>query len=259
MLAPERRRLIVQWLQEQGSLKAEDLQRRLDVSRMTIRRDLEALEAKGLLRRVHGGAVPPNAAEEHKPASSLPLLEGRATLNAGRIAHYVARYLIADSETIALDGSAPCRALTGELGGFENLAIVTSDLRILNELLHRGDRMTVLGTGGVLAAATGGFVGSQAEGFFRSIRLRQAFIGAAGFSAHGQLSDPHPLSIQVKRAMAAAAQRRILLLESEAWDHEALAPLLPLERFDLVVTDADAPPAMLELLNERRIEFAVAD
>jgi len=255
LLTEHRRAIIAGLVTDQGVVSSEELSSRFGVTHMTVYRDLKALEALGKLRAVRGGAV-----RTAPSPSSEPLYFAKRLVNQPlkeSIARYAARSFVQDGDNLILEAGTTVVAMVKHLR-YANLTLVTNGLETINETTALLPTLTVMSCGGILREVSHTFVGPQAEEFFRGIRARTLFLGATGLTAQG-ITDPNPLEIQVKRAMAASVERVVLLLDSSKFGTRSLAPLLPLEQLHAVVTDTGAPYTDLEMLRAAGVEVHVAD
>jgi DeoR/GlpR family transcriptional regulator of sugar metabolism len=256
VLAEERRQLISQRVQEQGTVATDELATDFAVSHMTIWRDLTALETNGSVKRVRGGAM----RVDHS-TSAEPFFSEKRRLRATQkeaIARYAAQTFVADDDILILEAGTTVSAMVKHLDQ-RNLTVITNGLATLNEAAPSVPDLTVMGCGGILREPSYTFVGPQAEQFFRTVRAGILFLGATGLTFPEGITDPNPLEIQVKQVMAASAERIVLLLDSSKFGMRSLSPILPLERISAMVTDDGAPTTELERLEAMGIEIHVAE
>lgn len=202
-----RRRLILDRLNEQGEVSVELLAAEFETSEVTIRKDLTALEADGLLLRRYGGAVPlPQELMNTASAAPSPikLAIARAAAN-----------LIQDHNRILLDsGSSTTAALLPELSTKQGLVVMTNSLNIANALRELENEPTILMTGGTWDPKSEGFQGQLAEQMLRSYNFDQFFIGADGIDLNRGTTTFNEL-FSLSRVMADVAREVIVLAESE--------------------------------------------
>ena len=254
--ASERQQLIARLVQEHGRARVGDLARRFDVSAVTIRKDLQALEAEGRLIRAHGGAI---AAAGNRPESAFEVRERVQPDAKDRIGRLAAG-MVVDGESIAFDASTTALAVARHLrarGGWVHLTVITNGLRIAQELA---------GIPGITVAMPGGFVrwealsvvGPLGDGLFRKVNVQRAFLGAAGFSLESGLSDATEEEAQIKRSMADAAREVIGIVDSTKWGRSAFATFCRLSDLSAVIADDGAPAATIAALRGRGIEVHLA-
>jgi DeoR/GlpR family transcriptional regulator of sugar metabolism len=254
MLIEERRRKILGFAESETSISAGELSRRLRVSEMTVWRDLKELEARGLIRRVRGGAARGNllAGEPQFDAKQKVHREEKTA-----IARYAAEKLVTDGDILLLEGGTTVAGMVPYLVQ-ANLTLLTNGFKTLMKALPYLSRMNLMICGGILRDTSHTLVGPEAETFFSRFRAHKFFVSGAGLTLENGLTDPNPIEIQVKRAMARSADRSILLLDSSKFGQRSLASVLPFKSIDALVTDPGAPRAMLKRLEKQGIEIHIA-
>jgi DeoR/GlpR family transcriptional regulator of sugar metabolism len=254
--APERQQLIARLVQEHGRARVGDLARRFGVSTVTIRKDLQALEAEGRLIRAHGGAI---AVAGNRPESSFAVRERVQPDAKDRIGR-VAAGMVVDGESIAFDASTTALAVARHLkarGGWVHLTVITNGLRIAEELAGIPG-ITVVMPGGFVRWEALSVVGPLGDGLFRKVNVQRAFLGAAGFSLESGLSDATEEEAQIKRSMADAARQVIGIVDSTKWGRSAFATFCRLPDLSAVIADDAAPAATVTALRGRGIEVHLA-
>lgn len=255
LLADSRRNKIVETVEENGTVTTEQLVDQLGVSLMTVWRDLTTLDAEGRLRRIRGGATRPPKARDGEP-----LFVSKQVLNKERkelIARYAATELVNDNDIIFLEAGTTVAAMVKYLD-HRNLTVIGNGLGTMNELSRRLAEIHVYCCGGMLRDVAQTFVGPQAEEFFAHINARTCFLSATGLSLPEGFTDPSPLEIQVKRAMAKSASRVVMLIDSTKLGIKSLTRILPIEDVDIVVTDAGATPEVLDRLTAFGVDVRIA-
>lgn len=251
MLPAQRRERILREIQAQGATSIAELSRRYGVSEMTIRRDLQALEDAGQVKRTHGGALRQSeAAIEPRYAAKQEL---RAAQKAA-IAQYAASELVEDGDIVILEGGTTVTAMARYLADKRGLTIVTNGLYTANELRRLMPEATVICCGGVLRDGSFTFVGPAAERFFREMHARTMFLSATGLTLAAGCTDPSMSETQVKTAMIAAAGRLVVLLDSSKLGVTSLVTVAAVEAIDLLVTDEAAPDEVVQSLRARGVE-----
>lgn len=252
MLTEDRRRAISEMVRSRGSISSRELSAVFDVSPMTIYRDLKSLETEREVHRVRGGAV-------RVPDSEEPLFTTKTAVNRRQkeaIARYAATEFVAEGDVLILEAGTTVASMVRFLPSTIS-ALAINGLDALIEARKLVPDVTVMGCGGVLRSPSFTFVGPEAEEFFRSISADTAFLSATGLTLAGGITDPNPLEIEVKRAMAASARRTILLLDSSKLGRSSLRPILSFNEIDALVTDEGAPRKMLEELRSRGVAVHV--
>lgn len=232
--AAERQQRIATALREQGRVEVAQLALAYGVSEDTVRRDLHALAARGLLQKTHGGAV-----ALHTPA--MPTLQ-RATLQSGAkraIGHAAAR-LVQPNDSLFVDGGTTTLALIEALKAPDAprpLTVVTHALDIALALSDEPQVRLML-AGGQWLAAPRIFVGDAALAAVRASRADIAFLGACALHPRAGLTAHEPQEAPLKRAMVEGAARRIVLADARKLDVVASCAVAALDELDRVISDA---------------------
>lgn len=244
MIAHDRHRFLLRRIEEAGSIEVRGLDRELRVAAMTIWRDLRLLEEQGLLKRVRGGAVRADRAIE--PAFRLKAHRSLALKR--RIAAAAARRWVRPGDILFLEGGTTVAEILPHLPP-RDLTLMTNSLPILGRAQALGRGWQLHSSGGVLSPVSGNFVGPEALRFFQGKYAKLFFMSATGLDpATGALTDPNPVEIQVKRAMARAARHVVLLLDSTKLGLRSLQDVLPLRDIDELFIDSGASAADLRRL-----------
>jgi DeoR/GlpR family transcriptional regulator of sugar metabolism len=254
ILVEQRRQEILNLFKQSNTVSTDSLVKRFQVSQMTIWRDLKALEERGIIRRIHGGATLLNVTEE-------PIVTRKQTVNRQakeRIASYAARHFVADNHIIIMEAGTTVMAMSRYLT-HQNLTIITNGLGTLNALSSHVSNSHVMCCGGMLRDVSLTFVGPQAEQFFTSVRAHTLFLSGTGLTISHGLCDPNPLEIQIKQAMARSAQRIILLLDSSKFGAHSLQRILPISQIDALITEAPPSEEYVNWLNRERVKLFIAD
>lgn len=248
---------ILDLLQSRGRVDVSELSRLLDVSEMTTRRDLLALESLGSLRRVHGGAVRElgRSFEPGYRSRSQHALAHKKAIAAA------AAELVTDGDAIALDVGSTVLQMVDQLVGRSGLSIVTSNLRVAwsvanNHALERSVRLIL--AGGVVRADELNMTGSSAQENYRRLRVDTAFIGVGGVNVAAGLTDYNLEDAELKQVLVNSARRVIVLADSSKLDHETFAHVADLHQVDMLVTDETADGAVVERLREAGLQVVVA-
>ena len=252
VFARERQDHIARLVEEHGRARVADLATRFAVSGVTIRKDLLVLETAQRLVRAHGGAI---AIDRRRPELSFDIRERLQAEEKVRIGAAGAA-LVRDEESIVMDASTTALSVARQLKarpGWSQLTIITNGLRIAFELAGQPG-ITVLMLGGRVRWEALSVVGQLGDGLFDRINVQKAFLGAAGFTVESGLSDATDEEAQIKRAMVGAAREVIAIVDHTKWERAAFATFCPTDQIGLVLTDAAAPPAMVDDLRRRDID-----
>ncbi|MFJ8622926.1 DeoR/GlpR family DNA-binding transcription regulator [Kitasatospora sp. NPDC093550] len=241
-LAGQRRVLILEQVRARGGVRVAELVRDLGVSDMTVRRDLDALARRGLVHKVHGGAVRIEA-----PATGEPGFETKARweLPAKEAIARAAAALVPPGSAVALAGGTTAFAVARHLRAVEGLTVVTNSLRTADLLEQPGEdgspaSATVIRTGGVRTPSDA-LVGPVADRAIRSLHVNLLVLGCHGLSPEAGLTTPNLAEAETNRAFLRSARRVVVVADHTKWDAVGLASFAALEQLDVLVTD-DALP-----------------
>ena len=225
-----------------GRVKVAELAEELEVSEMTIRRDLDLLAEQGMIQRIRGGAV----ALGPQPFAQRFSRQARAK---DRIAAKLAD-LVGDGGAIGVDASSTLQRLAGTVGRPRELTVVTNGQDTF-QALQDVPGVTVLLTGGQLDARTGSLVGPMATRAAREVLLRRLFVSAAALDPRHGTSEATLEEAEVKLALADVAAEVVVAVDSSKLGQRAPARALPPERVDLLVTELDPADARLDAYREQ--------
>lgn len=245
--AGARQARLLELLFRNGFLSVVEAAERMGVSAMTIRRDLETLESRGVLSRTHGGAVAIQGRRLEVFDAVEPALDLRRRRQAGaksRIAAAAAA-LIGPNETIALDVGTSVLALAKELVGRTDLKFLTNNLPAAMTLSAGLSPVYLLG--GQLRGPEMSVIGTAAMEQARNYYVDRAFIGVSGV-IEGGFYDYSLEDSDVKRAFIERARQVVALCDSSKFDHRAMARICELNQVHLVVTESEPPAHLAEAL-----------
>ncbi|MDQ1673427.1 MAG: DeoR family transcriptional regulator, fructose operon transcriptional repressor [Frankiaceae bacterium] len=243
MYAEERQTDIVGRARSQGRVDVTFLAEEFGVTTETVRRDLTVLERHGLLRRVHGGAIPVER------LGFEPALATRDTVMVAekeRIAK-AALAEVPEQGAILLDAGTTTGRLAEILPTERELTVVTNSVPIVMTLSHRAN-LTLLLLGGRVRRTTLAAVDAWALAALADTYVDVAFIGTNGISVERGLTTPDPAEAAVKRAMLAASRRGVVVADHSKIGADRLARFGSLEDIDMFVTDSGADPLVADEL-----------
>ncbi|MFK4789367.1 DeoR/GlpR family DNA-binding transcription regulator [Microbacterium sp. ZW T5_56] len=259
MLVEERRAQLIDAVRRRGAATVAELIAELDVSAMTVRRDIDALAAEGRLRKVRGGAT-----IEHGATVSTTIEARRARMiEEKRAIAREARRLVEPGMVIGLSGSTTTWVLAQELRAIADLTIVTNSLPVA-DLFARPQRadepylQTVVLTGGVRTPADS-FVGPVAVRALEHLHCDIVFLSATGVDAHAGLTTANLLEAETDRALAAAGREAVLLADHGKWGVVSLTTVIELGQADRIITDSGMSEGGLDVLRGLIADVRVAE
>ncbi|MCC6270487.1 MAG: DeoR/GlpR transcriptional regulator [Microbacteriaceae bacterium] len=235
-----RRQQLTERLARSGSLSLSQEARRFGVHEMTMRRDLDALERDGLARRVRGGAVLPQG-------DAFSLRMQRAQRAKRQIAQKL-KSLVPTTGAIGVDASTTLVHLARDITG-NGLSVVTNGMATFDELRRRPGIRSFL-TGGESEELNASLVGSLAIQSVKGFHLDRIFLSAASINPDAGTSETTPAQVDVKRAMAAVANRVVVAVDSSKLDTTSPVRALSLPEIDILVTELNPSDSRLDEYRE---------
>jgi len=233
MYAPERHRAIVERVATGGRASVVDLAEALDVTPETIRRDLSILERQGMVRRVHGGAIP-----VRRPGFQ-PTVDSRSAVHVeekNRIAE-TALDEIPQAGAIIVDSGTTTGRLLALLPADRQLTVVTNSVQHAIALANR-ENITCMLLGGRVRGRTLACVDSWAINSLRGITADVAIVGTDGVSVERGLTTPDLIEAEIKTAMLKAARRTVVLADHTKFGTDHFAAFAALDDIDVIISDS---------------------
>jgi DeoR/GlpR family transcriptional regulator of sugar metabolism len=238
MLAHQRHDVIVDAVRRSGSVRVRDLAERLDVSEMTIRRDLDQLAELRLIEKVHGGAARLGDSSSFEPGFVAKQERQRSEKDAIAGAAFE---LIHPGLAIGLTAGTTTWTFAQRLHGIANLTVVTNAPAIAQSLYGVTDpELSVVLTGGVRTPSDA-LVGPLATSALSKLHIDVLFLGVHGMDSGLGYSTPNLAEAEINRAFIGAADRVVVLADHTKWGTTGLAQIAALDRADLVICDTGLP------------------
>lgn len=255
MYAEERQQAMARAVAGAGRLSVAELATEYDVTTETVRRDLSALEQMGLVRRVHGGAVPATALTSIEPA--LAARDAERTEEKDRIAAAALAQLPPAGATVLLDAGSTTVRLAERLPRGHQLVVYTHAVPVAARLaVNAGVELHLLP--GRVRLTTQAAVGAATVEAIAGLRVDVVFVGTNGVSVTHGLSTPDGDEAAVKRALVRAAQRVVVLADSSKVGIESTVRFADLSQVDVLVTDSDLAEEQRKELEAAGVEVVVA-
>jgi DeoR family ulaG and ulaABCDEF operon transcriptional repressor len=259
MHAAERERAILELLRDRDFISFSELDRRLEASQATIRRDLGRLEGEGHIVRVRGGArLSPAAArsDDHGHLSGVPFHENIALHRAEKEAiGRAAAALCLPGESIIIDGGSTTLQMCAHLAPL-GLQVLTNSLHIVSALLSQPNTRISLPAGAVFREQNIVLSPFEDDGAGR-YRASKIFLGAASIGRHG-LMQTDVLLVQAERRLLSRADKTVALVDSSKFQAPAGHAVCDLDQIDIVVTDHALKPTDAEMLEKAGVQVTVA-
>lgn len=231
MLPQERRKLILEKLVENERINIEQLGEQLNVSTMTIRRDLAYLEEEEKIIRTHGGAV---LKKRLVAETSFQSKKAQNSDQKKKIAQTALNY-IQDQSTILLDAGTTTLEIAKLLKHETNLTVITNDIKIASELLD--SKLKVIVLGGELQNTTGTLFGPLTEQVLENLYVDIFFLGAHAIDLKAGVTAPTHEKAAIKQLMVKAAESTWIVADSSKFNQKSFTKVCDLSSVEGIITD----------------------
>lgn len=244
----ERQSKIFEIISKMPAVTVRELSQTIEVSEVTIRKDLNLLENEGLIKRIHGGAV--QMASDSIEQRVLFRYDEKL-----KIAKEAAK-LIEDGETVLIEAGSTNAVLAKELAGKKKIHIITNSLYIAQMLKDKINvKVTLLG--GELQGESQTFVGPLTKLCLSVVAVKKAFIGMDGFSEKLGFTCSDFLRAEVGKEMSSRAEKVIILAESSKFDNVGATPIVELSKVSTIITDKELKRDKLGIFEKNNIKVVI--
>jgi len=255
VLAPQRHAYILDRLRADGAVRVSDLMRQLEVSDMTVRRDLKALEAQGHLVKVHGGATLLRESAVHEPDfDTKRTLEHAAKLAIAR----AAAALVEPGMAVAVSAGSTTYEVSRRLAEVPHLTVVTNSVPAAEVLYHGGrSDQTIILSGGVRTPSDA-LVGPFAVNALRAVNVDLVFLGVHGMHERAGFTTPNMLEAETNQALIETGGRLIVTADHTKWGITGVSTIARLDRADVIISDEGLNEEARGILGERAGQLLLA-
>ena len=256
MLARQRHAYILERVTADGGVRVADLARDLGVSDMTVRRDLELLDERGLLEKVHGGATAAAGSALFEPGfatkSALRQVEKEAIADA-------AAAMVEPRMAVAISAGSTTFAIAQRLPDVVGLTVVTNAVRIADVLHDTGLKgQTIILTGG-MRTPSDALVGPFAVAALKMVHVDIVFMGVHGMDPRSGYTSPNLLEAETDRALIDAGRRLVVAADHTKWGVVGLSSIARLDEAQVLITDSGLSPEAREVLAAAVPEVVIVD
>jgi DeoR/GlpR family transcriptional regulator of sugar metabolism len=248
----ERRETIVDFLKKEAKISVEELAERLKVSQVTIRKDLDTLEKRGLIERSHG-----NASFSQQSRFNIAFLE-KLQLQAREkelIAKAAASY-IHEGDSIILDSGTTTLSLAKALvGRFKSLFVITNSVPAALELTKAGYDLLLVG--GQVRNHSLALIGPWGVKNLETYHVDRAFMGTSGITLSHGFSTPDSLDAQMKQAMIRIADKAYVLTDSSKFGHNCMVSFARCSDIHLTLTDSRLPQKIFKEFKQHGVDVRI--
>ena len=232
----ERHKNILEILQLQGSISVTDLSERLNVSEVTIRKDLTALESQNKLYRTHGKAIPisPYIGDRHINEKEKQNVQEK------RLIGRKAASMLEDNDSILIASGTTILYAAREMVSIRNLTVITASVSV-SSILSQNKYIDVVQLGGMVRESSVSVVGSFAENMLSFFNCSKLFMGADGVDLEFGITTTNMMEANLNRMMMSSAQKTILLADSSKFGKKGFSRICGLDGIDQIITDDRKP------------------
>jgi DeoR family transcriptional regulator of aga operon len=255
LLAEQRRRKILDLIEQKGQITVRDLVEKFSISAVTARADLDDLSSQGMVVRSHGGAVRQVEASQDYPLRLKKTLHHVEKARIGR----AAAELIQNNETVILDSGTTTAEIARHLKArrLQSVTVITHALNVAYELMDAPD-LSVIMIGGLLRPVSCSFVGPQAEAMLKEFHADRLFLAVDGFDLENGPSTPDVLEAQLNALMVRISKEVNVVADFSKLGRRSVSRIGPPNVVHRLITDNRAPAEFTEGLRKARIEVITA-
>lgn len=253
MTKEERHSFILQTLFKQGTLQVSNLSELLNVSSVTIRKDLTELEKSNKLYRSHGKAILINPFTNNRSVNEKERLNPNEKSLIGR----EAAKMITRDDSIILASGTTIHAMARCIKPIHRLTVVSASLQA-SEILAQDECIDVIQLGGNLRHSSLSVVGQYSKRIFEGCSFSKLFIGVDGIDFEYGFTTTDLREAELNQEMMKAAQKTIVLADSSKFGRRGFARIGMMDQIDLIITDANVKPAVVNQIEELGIDLVIA-
>lgn len=254
MTKEERQSIILELLIQHNSILVTDLATHLNVSSVTIRKDLTDLEREKKLYRNHGKAILIDPYIDNRNVSEKEKLY----VEEKRLIGMKAASLIAPKDSILIASGTTMHALARSIVPVDELTVITASMEVSN-ILASEKNIYIIQLGGILRHSSLSVVGKYAENILADFSCSKLFIGVDGIDLDFGITTTNMMEASLNRVMMQTAQKTIVLADSSKFGRRGFSKISDMEDVDHIITDSRIPPSTALRLEEMGIELTIAD
>lgn len=249
-MAKNRLEQMKQYIHEKGKVTVSELSKQWNITEETVRRDLDKLEADGILTRIHGGAIW-NESIRHEGIYFYQ--RQRRNFAAKRKLATLTLPLIKSSGVIFADASSTVLEMLRLLADEPNLIVVTNSAEIFLDSANM--KMHLISTGGIFNNNSMSFQGEVTKNAIRKYNAKLAVIGCKGMTMEQGVLDSYESEAEIKKVMLEQADQVVLLIDHTKFDQIAFLKLIDFDQINYVVTDRCPSDSWIEFFKEHHIQL----
>lgn len=248
----ERHQHIINRLQKEGSVTVLDLCRELNVSSVTIRKDLKLLEDKNLLFRTHGGGTLHNPYTADKPVNEKEKIQSSEKTRIG----LAAAAMVEANDSIIIASGTTVLAMAKNIHPKGNVTVVTAALNVALELI-RHQEIEVIQLGGLLRKSSSSVTGPYSEKILGDLSCNKLFLGVDGIDLDFGLTTTNAMEAHLNRKMIETSQKTIVLADSTKFGKRGFGRICGIEDVEQIITDSGISDHLVKTLQGIGIEVTI--
>lgn len=253
MTKEERHEMIMEELIKYGTVLVSDLVTRLEVSAVTVRKDLTELEKSDRLYRSHGKAVLVNPYINNRSVSEKEKLSPDQKHAIGR----EAAQLITRDDSIAIASGTTVHALARNIQPIHRLTVVSASLPVSN-ILSQHENIDIIQLGGMLRHSSLSVVGEYSARILDDCSFSKLYLGVDGIDFDYGITTTDMREAALNQKMIAAAQKTIVLADSSKFGRRGFAKIADIDAIDVIITDVGVSPKVIRRIEDLGIELIIA-
>ena len=244
MVKLQRIQRIEEYVRQHKSASLDDLCQHFDVSKNTIRRDVNELEARNIIKKVYGGVI------LNHEETAIPLPQRQSSMRDEKLAMAAkAADFVRDGDIIILDAGSSTVHIVEHLQQKQHVTIITNSVPVVNAALPY-DNLHVIITGGDLLRSTNSLVGPEGVEMLRKFNANTVFLAATSLSIEKGLTNSLTVETEIKKTMMQVSEQAILLVDHTKFDSVSLVKFAELNEVDVIITGQTPPQNYLDYCNK---------
>lgn len=254
MTKEERHQLILDILMKHESVQVSNLSSLLEVSAVTIRKDLTELERENKLYRSHGKAILINPYINNRSVNEKEKLATEEKNSIGR----TAAAMITKDDSIIIASGTTVHALARNIRPIHKLTVISASLQV-SEILAANEAIDIIQLGGTLRHSSSSVVGKYAEDILSNFCCSKLFLGVDGIDLEFGITTTDVRETYLNKAMMRIAQKSIVLADSSKFRRRGFSKIANIEDIDIIITDSGIPSSIAHQIEELGIELIIAE
>ena len=254
MTKEERHSIILDLLMQHNSILVTDLAEHLNVSSVTIRKDLTDLEKEKKLYRNHGKAILINPYINDRNVNE----KEKFYIEEKRLIGMQAASLITSKDSILIASGTTMHALARCIQTTDKLTVITASLQVAH-ILSKDKNIDIIQLGGMLRHSSLSVVGKYAEAALSDFSCSKLYIGVDGIDLDFGITTTDMMEASLNRVMMQTAQKTIVLADSSKFGRRGFSKIGDMEEVDHIITDSRIPAATAKRIEEMGIELTIAE